>query len=181
MLNYKLRPFSGFLSKKGYITKTLQIHTRSKKWEKGEVKSQQVIPLSHISPRMSGLPRRTRKAVVAGAGPVGCLAALALAKQGWDVEIYECRAGMFHADQCFCCHLHKSHADLRHTSRTPLLQQRSINLAISHRGIAALEVVNPATAQRFLQDAIPMRGRMIHTLSGRLDSQPYDKDGQVCT
>lgn len=58
--------------------------------------------------------------------------------------------------------------------------QRSINLAMSHRGIAALESVEPAAAQRFLNDAIPMRGRMIHKLSGKLDSQPYDRDGQVC-
>ena len=58
-------------------------------------------------------------------------------------------------------------------------EQRSINLAISHRGIAALEAIHPAAASRFLQDAIPMRGRMIHKLSGELDSQPYDRDGQV--
>ena len=57
--------------------------------------------------------------------------------------------------------------------------QRSINLAISHRGIAALEAIDPAAAQRFLQDAIPMHGRMIHKLSGELDSQLYDRDGQV--
>ena len=57
--------------------------------------------------------------------------------------------------------------------------QRSINLAISHRGIAALEAIDPAAAQRFLQDAIPMHGRMIHKLSGELDSQFYDRDGQV--
>lgn len=58
-------------------------------------------------------------------------------------------------------------------------EQRSINLAISHRGIAALEAIDPAAAQRFLRDAIPMRGRMIHKLSGELDSQHYDRDGQV--
>lgn len=34
------------------------------------------------------------KAIVIGAGPVGCLSAIALAKQGWNVEIYEGRAGM---------------------------------------------------------------------------------------
>lgn len=34
-------------------------------------------------------------------------------------------------------------------------------------------------AQRFLKDAIPMSGRMIHTSSGKLDSQKYDRDGQV--
>jgi 2-polyprenyl-6-methoxyphenol hydroxylase-like FAD-dependent oxidoreductase len=35
----------------------------------------------------------TRKAVVVGAGPVGCLAAIALAKQGWVVDVYEGRPG----------------------------------------------------------------------------------------
>lgn len=34
-----------------------------------------------------------KKAVVVGAGPVGCLAALALAKRGWSVELYEGRPG----------------------------------------------------------------------------------------
>jgi NADPH-dependent 2,4-dienoyl-CoA reductase/sulfur reductase-like enzyme len=35
----------------------------------------------------------SRKAVVIGAGPVGCLAALALAKRGFSVELYEGRPG----------------------------------------------------------------------------------------
>ncbi|KAF9453224.1 FAD/NAD(P)-binding domain-containing protein [Macrolepiota fuliginosa MF-IS2] len=109
---------------------------------------------------MPALLERPRKAVIIGAGPVGCLAALALAKHGWNVEVYEGRP------------------DLRLPSSKALSQQRSINLAISHRGIAALEAVNPAAAQRFLKDAIPMRGRMIHTLSGKPDSQKYDRDGQ---
>jgi kynurenine 3-monooxygenase len=33
------------------------------------------------------------KAVVVGAGPVGCLAAAGLAKLGWAVDIYEARPG----------------------------------------------------------------------------------------
>jgi 2-polyprenyl-6-methoxyphenol hydroxylase-like FAD-dependent oxidoreductase len=37
-----------------------------------------------------------RKVVVVGAGPVGCLAAMALAKMGWDVDIYEGRPGLSH-------------------------------------------------------------------------------------
>jgi len=36
---------------------------------------------------------RQRKAVIVGAGPVGCLAAIALANRGWLVEVYEGRAG----------------------------------------------------------------------------------------
>jgi kynurenine 3-monooxygenase len=58
-------------------------------------------------------------------------------------------------------------------------QQRSINLAISHRGIAALEAVEPSLATQFLQSAIPMRGRMIHKQTEEADSQLYDRDGQV--
>jgi kynurenine 3-monooxygenase len=35
------------------------------------------------------------KAVVVGAGPVGCLAAISFAKAGWDVLIYEGRPGAY--------------------------------------------------------------------------------------
>nr|AGK29872.1 FAD-binding protein [Volvariella volvacea] len=101
-----------------------------------------------------------RKAVVVGAGPVGCLAAIALAKSGWNVELYESRP------------------DMRIPASKSAAQQRSINLAISHRGLAALEVVDTGAAQRFLKAAIPMRGRMIHDTKGNSTSQPYDKDGQ---
>ena len=43
-------------------------------------------------PRASGSTRQ-RKAVIVGAGPVGCLAAIALANKGWIVEVYEGRGG----------------------------------------------------------------------------------------
>jgi kynurenine 3-monooxygenase len=105
----------------------------------------------------------TRKLVVVGAGPVGCLAAIALAKMGWSVEIYEARP------------------DMRLPSSREAAQQRSINLAISSRGIAAMQAIDPAAASRFLDSVIPMRGRMIHDSNGNLDSQPYDRDGQVGT
>jgi kynurenine 3-monooxygenase len=42
---------------------------------------------------MSAEWHNPKKAVVVGAGPVGCLAALALAKRGWSVEMYEGRPG----------------------------------------------------------------------------------------
>lgn len=58
--------------------------------------------------------------------------------------------------------------------------QRSINLAISSRGIAALHAVDPKLAERFLETVIPMRGRMIHTVEGKPESQLYDSNGQVC-
>lgn len=37
--------------------------------------------------------KRARRAVVVGAGPVGCLASLSLAKMGWEVELYDGRPG----------------------------------------------------------------------------------------
>ena len=70
-------------------------------------------------------------------------------------------------------------ADMRLSSYKATAQQRSINIAISSRGIAALQAIDPAAAGRFLQTATAMRGRMIHDTRGRLDSQPYDRDGQV--
>ncbi|KAI9065161.1 FAD/NAD-P-binding domain-containing protein [Trametes sanguinea] len=101
-----------------------------------------------------------RKAVVVGAGPVGCLAAMSLAKIGWSVDIYEGRP------------------DMRLPSSKAAAQQRSINLAISARGLAAIQAIDPGAADRFLSTVIPMRGRMIHDAKGRLESQPYDRDGQ---
>jgi kynurenine 3-monooxygenase len=48
---------------------------------------------------------------------------------------------------------------------------RSINLAISTRGLAALERVG--LDRRLLEVAIPMRGRMVHGVDGGLTFQPY--------
>ncbi|KAH7889306.1 hypothetical protein F5I97DRAFT_1801998 [Phlebopus sp. FC_14] len=79
---------------------------------------------------------------------------------GWHVDVYEARP------------------DLRLPSSKAAAQQRSINLAISSRGIAALQAVDPAAAVRFLQTVIPMRGRMIHDTLGNQHSQQYDRDGQ---
>ncbi|EGN95408.1 hypothetical protein SERLA73DRAFT_186382 [Serpula lacrymans var. lacrymans S7.3] len=79
---------------------------------------------------------------------------------GWSVHIYEARP------------------DLRLPSSKTAAQQRSINLAISSRGIAALQAVDPAATDRFLQTVIPMHGRMIHDKDGGLHSQLYDRHGQ---
>src|SRR5262245_57856306 len=48
---------------------------------------------------------------------------------------------------------------------------RSINLAISTRGLAALERVGLDRA--VLNAAVPMRGRMLHEPDGTLRYQPY--------
>lgn len=53
---------------------------------------------------------------------------------------------------------------------------RSINLALSNRGIRALEEIGVIDEIR--QIAIPMHGRMMHALDGSLTFQPYGKEGQ---
>jgi kynurenine 3-monooxygenase len=54
---------------------------------------------------------------------------------------------------------------------------RSINLALSTRGITALQKVGLDKA--VLGNAIPMPGRMMHSASGELAYQPYGTDGQA--
>jgi hypothetical protein len=68
--------------------------------------------------------------------------------------------------------------DTRLPSFKAVMQQRSINLAVSSRGIAALACVDSDAADRILSTAIPLRGRMIHH-QGRLAQHIYDIDGQV--
>ncbi|RYP63114.1 hypothetical protein DL770_009454 [Monosporascus sp. CRB-9-2] len=102
-----------------------------------------------------------QKYVVVGAGPVGSLAALYAAKRGHDVEIYELRG------------------DLRDPSTTPLNFTKSINLALSERGINAMRHADhPDLLGHVFSATIPMRGRMIHGRrpTGELYEEPQDYD-----
>lgn len=88
-----------------------------------------------------------------GAGLVGSLLAIFLAKRGFGVTIFERRPDM----------------------RVDTISAgRSINLAISARGLHALSQVG--LSEQILKIAIPMRGRMIHAVDGQLTEQPYGKD-----
>jgi kynurenine 3-monooxygenase len=97
------------------------------------------------------------KFVLVGSGLAGGLLAAYLGRRGYDVDLYERRA------------------DPREGN---IVGGRSINLAISTRGIHALERIG--IADEALQHAIPMRGRMIHDKSGVLHFSPYDVDPQKC-
>lgn len=88
-----------------------------------------------------------------GAGLVGSLLAIFLARRGFDVELYERRPDM------------RAHA---------ISAGRSINLAISTRGIHALKKLN--LDESILAYAVPMRGRMLHWPTGDLIFQPYGTD-----
>lgn len=56
---------------------------------------------------------------------------------------------------------------------------RSINLAMSARGIEALKDVDAIFAKNVLKGLIPMKGRMIHTSDGKQSSQLYGLHGEV--
>src|ERR1051325_8850185 len=97
------------------------------------------------------------KFTLIGSGLAGGLLAAYLGRRGFEVELYERRtdprAGNF-------------------------VGGRSINLALSTRGIHALQQLG--LADEVLRHAIPMRGRMIHDKSGELHFAPYDVDPNNC-
>jgi kynurenine 3-monooxygenase len=99
------------------------------------------------------------KLVLIGSGLAGGLLAAYLGRRGYDVDLYERRA------------------DPREGN---IVGGRSINLAISTRGIHALEQIG--IAHDALQHAIPMRGRMIHPAGAgaRTIFSPYDVDPKKC-
>ncbi|XP_044742432.1 kynurenine 3-monooxygenase [Chrysoperla carnea] len=99
----------------------------------------------------NGITKPSKVAIVGG-GLVGSLCACFLAKRGLNVELYEYRN------------------DIR---KTELVKGRSINLALSNRGRAALRAVG-LESHMVREYGIPMAGRMIHKLNGNLQELLYD-------
>lgn len=97
----------------------------------------------------------SKNITIAGAGLVGSLLAIYMAKRGHKVSLYERRGDM---------------------RKEKVQAGRSINLALSDRGIKALREVG--IADDILQIAIPMPGRFIHNADGSTAFQPYGKQGQ---
>jgi kynurenine 3-monooxygenase len=98
---------------------------------------------------------KEKNIAIVGAGLVGSLLAIYLSKRGYNVSLFERRGDM-----------RKGSAEAG----------RSINLALSNRGIRALDEVGLASELKKV--AIPMHGRMMHDVSGNLTFQPYGKEGQ---
>jgi len=92
---------------------------------------------------------------IVGAGPVGSLLSLYLSKRGYKTSIYERRPDM---------------------RKEKITAGRSINLALSDRGIKALEEVGIMDDIRAI--AVPMHGRFIHNADGKATYQPYGRAGQ---
>jgi len=87
---------------------------------------------------------------IIGSGLAGPLLAIYLGQRGYPVRLYEKRP------------------DIRIEK---ISAGRSINLALSHRGISALKVAN--VFNEIKPHMIPMKGRMIHRVDGQLEFQPY--------
>lgn len=99
---------------------------------------------------------RGRTVIVAGAGLAGTLIAILLARRGFCVEVCERRP------------------DLRRTAGSA---GRSINLALSTRGVRAL--AEAGLADRVLATTLPMESRGLHALDGAFVQQPYGQPGQA--
>jgi kynurenine 3-monooxygenase len=94
--------------------------------------------------------------LIVGAGLAGSLLALMLSRRGFAVTVIEKRPDLRKAYE-------KDH--------------RSINLALSHRGWQALTAVG--LADDIQRIALPMYGRMIHSVTGQQQLQPYGKEGEA--
>lgn len=93
-----------------------------------------------------------REVTLVGGGLAGSLLALMFARRGVKVTMYERREDV----------------------RVEKIEEgRSINLALSARGIHALEQVG--LAEQVLSQTIPMRGRFIHPMSGNTSLIPYGR------
>lgn len=95
--------------------------------------------------------------LIIGAGLCGSLLALRLAQRGFHVEVYESRP------------------DLR---TTDISAGRSINLALSDRGLKALRLAGVEEKAKAI--CIPMRGRLMHDNLGNTFNSDYSgREGEV--
>jgi kynurenine 3-monooxygenase len=93
--------------------------------------------------------------VILGAGLVGSLLSIYLARRGYKVNIYERRPDMRKED---------------------IPAGRSINLALSDRGWRGLK--GAGIEEEIRKVAIPMHGRVMHSVNGQITTQPYGEKGQ---
>ncbi len=100
--------------------------------------------------------KQKQNIAINGAGPVGALLAVMLAKKGYQVDLFESRPD---------------------SRKTNIYQGKSINLALSDRGWKALQAVG--LDEEIRQHAIPMYCRIMHDENGQLSKLPYGKEQQA--
>ena len=106
--------------------------------------------IENISKESFSPSGRLRGALIIGAGLCGSLLALRLAQRGYKVALYESRP------------------DIR---KVDVSAGRSINLALSDRGLKALALVG--MAEKAKEKCIPMYGRLIHDVQGNTFASNY--------
>ncbi|HEY8401317.1 MAG TPA: NAD(P)/FAD-dependent oxidoreductase [Cytophagaceae bacterium] len=98
----------------------------------------------------------SKNVTIVGAGLIGSLMSVFLAKKGYVVDVFEKRPD----------------------PRISVMESgRSINMALSNRGIKALKEVG--LDQLVLNNTVPMKGRMIHDEEGQVHFQPYGEEGEM--
>lgn len=103
---------------------------------------------------MNPIQASQRRVVIVGAGLVGSLLACYLGRRGYQVEVFERRPD----------------------PRVATVERgRSINLALSERGLDALRRIG--LMEEVMAPALPMHGRMMHGRDSTLTYQSYSADG----
>lgn len=97
-----------------------------------------------------------KEITIVGGGLVGSLFSILLARENFHVNVFDRRPDPL---------------------KVKFEGGRSINLALSYRGLKALRMAG--LAEKALEMAIPMKGRMIHDVTGKLNFQAYGDEGQV--
>ncbi|MBL31513.1 MAG: kynurenine 3-monooxygenase [Flavobacteriales bacterium] len=99
---------------------------------------------------------KNKKISIIGGGLVGSLLSIYMSQYGAEISVFDKRSDI---------RLNKSDAG------------RSINLALSNRGIKALKEVG--IAQKIMSISMPMYKRIMHGRNGDLTEQPYGKKDQA--
>ncbi|MES2526820.1 MAG: NAD(P)/FAD-dependent oxidoreductase [Bdellovibrionota bacterium] len=100
---------------------------------------------------------KSRHIIIAGAGLVGSLLAIAMKKRGHDVTVFEKRTDM---------------------RKAGALAGKSINLIVTAKGVRPLKELGLWETVRKITS--PVTGRTMHSKAGDLAYQPYGKDQTEC-
>lgn len=110
----------------------------------------------------------SKHVVIVGAGLAGAMASCLLSKLGYQITVYEKRPNSIEASN------EGGHEAFGNTLSA---LKRSINLALSQRGIDALNEIG--LTDEVMKNAIRMPGRWIHSDDGKIRYQPYGRKDQA--
>ncbi|KAI9496613.1 hypothetical protein BDB00DRAFT_99754 [Zychaea mexicana] len=105
------------------------------------------------------MSKQNASVAIVGGGLVGTLNAIYFAQRGWNVALFELRP------------------DMRLPENKAKERGKSINLALSERGLSALRATDLGLDKTCLDAAVPMHARMVH-VDGKQMSQAYSVHGE---